>query len=239
MPRCLVFVLAGLFALSGGVQAQDGGTVAVRQAAEQVLADRYPKRTDNLGVRVRRVQAPIDSTTNLQLDFSQRGGSADGLAHVRIRTKEASGTWEDVGWALLHVTRYDSVATIQRRLRTGETIAPADVSVAWMDVTDFHGEPLRASEFRSLTTQGSLVANRHIQSGRPLREGDVRPPYAVDIGTSVRMHYRRGRVTFRLSCEAREPGFADEVVRVHCPDTRTTYRARVVTQDAVRWIETL
>lgn len=241
MPRrfaCLLTGLLLLLGLSGRSQAQDGKT-AVREAATQVLAARYPESAANLDVRVRRIRGSVDTTKGLRLTFSEREGTPAGPARVDLRTRQPSGAWTETGWALLHVARFDSVVTVQSRMRAGETLSPSQVETAWVETTDLHGEPLRADDFRRRVAEGAVVADRHIQSGRVLRKDDVRLPYTADTGSSIRVHYRRGRLLFQLSCRAREPGLVDDVIRVHCPDMNTMYRARLTGENTAQWVETL
>jgi len=242
MLRPVATAVLGLFAvaLPSPLQAQDDGVkAAVQRVAEQTITARHPESASHLDVRVRRVRGSIDSTAQLRLALPDRGTVPSGLTRAQVETKRASGGWSDAGWAMLRVARFDSVLTTRRRVEQGEPIEPADVERSWMNVTDLHGEPFRASAFRRQRADGALVADRHLRSGRTLRAGDVRRPYAVDVGTSTEMYYRRGRVVFRLSCTVRETGFVDDVVRVYCPDTRKTYQARVRTAETVRWVKTL
>jgi flagella basal body P-ring formation protein FlgA len=241
MQRVVVAVLLGL-AVAGpsGLQAQDGGAEAVVQrAAEQKIAARHPEGAAHLEVRVRRVRGTVDSTAQLRLSLPDRDVVTGGLTRARIQTQNSAGGWSDAGWAMLRVARYDSVLTTRSRIEQGASIGPDDVTRAWVNVSDLHGEPLRAPTFRAQREQGPLVADRHLRPERVLRAGDVRPPYAVDPGTDADMYYRRGRVRFRLDCTVREAGFLDEQVRVYCPDTRKTYQARVRTEEAVQWVKTL
>lgn len=241
MSRRVACMLTGLLLVLGPVgrsQAQEGKK-AVREAATQTLASRYPESAAHLDVRVRRVRGSIDTTKALQLTFPEQEGTPTGPARVDLRTRGPSGAWADAGWALLHVARFDSVVTVQGRVRRGEAIPPAQVETAWIETTDLYGDPLRADDFRDRTANGPVIAERHIQSGRVLRTEDVRLPYTADTGSSIRIHYRRGRLHFELSCKAREPGFVDEVIRVHCPDLNTMYRARLTGEHTAQWIETL
>lgn len=242
MLHCHSPVLVGLLlavVLPTGACAQDEAASAVRQKAEEVLASRFPDSADHFGVRVRRVRGSVDSTAQLRLAFPEREEAPGGLTRVEVRTRAASGQWDDAGWALLHVARFDTVLTARRRLRAGEPVTRSKVERAWMEVTDFHGDPLPAAELRTRLREGELVAARFVQSGRALRERDVRRPYAAEAGTAIEVHHRRGRVSFRLSCTAREPGHVGDVIRVHCSDFGTTYRVRVTGKDAARWLETL
>lgn len=221
-------------------QSSDAVEAAVHDAAEHMLASRFPKQAHRMSVRVRRVGGTVDSVGPLRLDVPNRGRIPEGPMQVRVRTKTSAGRWSTTGWALLEVAHFDSVATVRRRIRPGATVTPSDVEMAWMKITDLRGEPLRASTFRALLDEGALVATRLTDRGRVLRRSDVHPPYAADTGTAIKMLYTRGRLSFRLTCNAREPGRPGDAIRVYCPDTRTTYRARLADDGrTARWIETL
>lgn len=236
-PVALLLVLA----LPAGARGQEGSAPAVRRAAERELASRFSESAAKMEVRVRRVQSQAlsgDSTAQLRLDFPDREQKPEGTTQVQIQTRDA-GRWADSGWALLEVAHYDSVMTTRSRIRRGKTVTPAHVEAAWVEVTDVNGEPLRASDFRSRVAEGTLVATRLLQAGETLRRGEVRRPHAADTGTAIEMRYTRGRFLLRLACKAREPGGLKEVIRVYCPDTQATYRARITGTSTARWIETL
>lgn len=242
MRRFAPYVLPSLLlmlALPTMGQAQDAQEAAVRAAATQALARHYPESTGHLKVRVRHVRGDVDTTKALRVRFSESNGTPAGLAQADVHTRDSGGTWEDAGWATLRVARLDSVATIRSRVQGGEPIPKAELKTVWIETTELRGEPLRASTVRSRANRERLVAARHLQSGRVLRKRDVRRPHIVDPGESLRVHYRRGRLSFRLSCTAREPGVVDEVVRVHCSDLDTLYRARITGENTAQWIETL
>lgn len=242
MRRLLPYVLCGLLlplGLSSPGHAQEARKKAVRAAASRVLADHYPESTDHLKVQVRRVRGDIDTTRALQVQFSESEGTPTGLAQADVRLRSAGGGWEEAGWALLRVARLDSVVTVQGQVQRGEPIPASVLETAWLETTDLYGEPLRAANVRARANRGRLVATRHLQSGRVLRTRDVRRPHTVDAGSSVRVHYRRGRLAFRLSCTAREPGVIDEVIRVRCADLDTMYRARITGRTTAQWVETL
>ena len=241
-PYVLGLLLLAL-ACAGTARAQEAAAAEVRQAAEQLLAARYPDRAERMQVRVRRTGGSfddrIDGEAALRLDFPGHDGAVpEGLAQVQVQRRVA-GRWQKTGWALLHVAHFDSLVTMRVRVRAGEAVTPEHVGVAWMETTDVHGEPLRAADFRARTAEGRLLTTRLVRAGRVLRRRDVRAPYTVDTGGAVEMHYARGRLAFRLSCKAREPGFADDAIRVYCPGTRTTYRARLTGEHTAHWVETL
>jgi len=235
-------LLAVLLVASWGaaaVRAQDAQG-AVRQAAEEELATRFPERADRMAVRVRRLGGTIDEAMPLQLDFPQRGRTPEGPTQVRVRAQTEAGQWTETGWALLDIAHYDSVWTVRSRLRAGDPVRASHLETAWIETTDLRGEPLRADAGPSQGDDAPLIATRILEEGRVVRRTDVRPPYAVDTGASVELHYARGHVAFRLTCKAREPGFAGDAIRLYCPDTRATYRARLADDGhAARWIETL
>lgn len=241
-PSALLSIVLGsvLTANLASAQSSDAVTTAVHDAAERMLASRYPERADRMRVRVRRVGGTIDSIDSLRLDVPHRGRIPEGPMQVRVRTTTDAGRGSTTGWALLEVAHFDSVATVQRRIRPGASVTASDVEMAWMETTDLHGEPLRASAFRSMLDDGTLVATRLANRGRILRRSDVRPPYAADTGTSITMLYTRGRLAVRLTCKAREPGRPGDTIRVYCPGARTTYQARLDDDGrTARWIETL
>lgn len=241
MWRFLPYALTGFLAALGLFQtgqAQDPQTEAVRAAAVETLDDHYPDRT-GLKVRVRRVQGAVDPTEALRVEFSGEDGSPTGLAQARLRTRRPDGNWESAGWALLDVARFDSVMTVRSRVEGDEPIPASELETAWIETTDLRGEPAQVDTARTRAHRERLVATRHLQSGRVLRKQDVRRPHTVDAGSSVRVVYRRGRLAFRLSCTAREPGVIKEAIRVRCAELKTTYRARIVSENAAEWVETL
>ncbi|MFB6271526.1 MAG: flagella basal body P-ring formation protein FlgA [Salinibacter sp.] len=240
--RCPLVVFVA--ALLGGVglpapgQAQST-RATVRKVATEVLSARYPGSADHLDVRVRRVRGDLDTTRALRLRFSDSEGTPTGLAQVDLRTRGADGAWKEAGWALLRVARLDSVVTVQSQVAEGETIPRSELETAWIETSNLSGEPLRASKLWGRADRESLVAARYLRAGRVLRKQDVRRPYTTEIGSLIRMRFRQGRLVFRLSCTAREPGFVDEVIRVHCPELETMYRARITGEDTAQWVETL
>jgi flagella basal body P-ring formation protein FlgA len=241
MQQCLPYVLIGLL-LALGLPLQgraQSPKQTVREAALQTLSAQYPESADHFEVRVRRIRGEVAPTEEVRLEFSDREGKPTGLAQVDLRTREAGGNWTKTGWALLRVARLDSVVTLQGRARRGESIPRSDLETAWVETTDLYGEPLQSAAAHTRAARGALVATRHLQSGRVLRARDVRRPYTTDTGSAIRMQYRKGRLVFRLSCTAREPGFVDEVIRVHCSDLNTMYRARVTGEGTAQWVETL
>jgi len=242
MWRFLPYVLSGLLLACGrpvSGQAQGAQKDAVRAAATEALAGHYPESAGHLKVHVRRVRGEVDTAKAVRVQFSESEGTPTGLAQADVQTQRAGGEWNEAGWALLRVARLDSVITVQSRVRRGEPIPKGELETAWIETTDLHGNPLRAAKTQARASRGNLVAARYLQSGRVLRTRDVRRPHTVDGGSSVRVRYRRGRLTFRLSCTAREPGVVDEVIRVHCSDLDTMYRARITGANTARWVETL
>mgnify|MGYP006895880761 CR=1 FL=1 len=144
MRRSLLYVLTGLLVLGlpcwGWAlpsKAQSSGAEApkpaVRKAALRALSAQYPESADYLKVRVRRVRGTLDPEAGLQLVFPGGEGRPTGLTQVDLRTRGAEGDWATAGWALLHVARLDSVATLRARALRGAPIAPSDLETAWLE----------------------------------------------------------------------------------------------------------
>ncbi|MDX1532063.1 MAG: flagellar basal body P-ring formation chaperone FlgA [Rhodothermales bacterium] len=222
-------LLTLLFAALAPAAAADPPGLAAR--AEAALADRFPTEAHRLRVRLVRTGGDVPGADRLL--FPADGALPRG--HAQVDVLDASG--QEAGWALLYVAHYDSVVVARRRLGRGEPVGPADLAVAWTETTRFRGEPLRAADLRALGPD--LFADRPLVADRPLRRGDLRPPFAADTGDPVRMRYRRGPLRLELPCTAREPGYAGEAVRLHCPDTRATYRARLTAPGRADWLESL
>lgn len=240
MPRRLLYVLTlVLLTAAPSAAAQNQADVRIRRAAEEALAARLSGPARQTEVRVRRTGGMVDSARPLRLVFPPAEATPEGLTQVQVQTRTDVRGWHKTGWALLYVARFDSVVVARTRLRGDAPMHRSDVQVAWTETTNFRGEPLRASDFRALAAEQPVFAARTLAAGRTLRRSDVRPPYAADTGAAVEMRYARGALVFRLSCKAREPGFAQETIRLYCPNTRTTYRARLTSPGTAEWIETL
>lgn len=238
LPYALTIMLALLGLLQPG-QAQQPQKETIRAAATQTLSGHYPERTGHLKVRVRRLQGTVDTSKKLRLRFSKGRGTPAGPTQASLHTQRSDGEWEDAGWALLDVTRLDSVATVRGRMHGDEPIPPSKLETAWIETTGLRGEPIQIDTARSRARRGNLVATRHLQSGRVLQKHDVRRPHTVDAGSPIHVVYRRGRLVFRVLCTARESGGAEETIRVHCADLKTMYRARITSESTAEWVETL
>jgi flagella basal body P-ring formation protein FlgA len=141
------------------------------------------------------------------------------------------------GRATLYVAHFDSVAAAARPLARGDTVAAADLAPAWVETTRFRGEPLRWADARALAA--GATARRALGAGEPVRAGDLVAPLAVETGGPVEIRYRRGGLALALRGQARERGAVGAAVRVYCPDTRATYRVRLLAPGVGEWLETL
>lgn len=210
----------------------------IQAVAEELLTDRFPEMAHRLDVRVLRTRVALEDPATLRLIFPAEGAIPRGHTQVDVHARAEAGDWQKVGWALLYVAHFDSVATIRRRVQPGEAVTDADVTTIWIETTTFHGNPMRAVTFQRLLRETPLYASRLLREGRTLHRDDLRPPYAADTGETVEMHYQRGPVLLRLPCKAREPGFEGDVIRLYAPTTSTTYRARLTGPGKAEWIET-
>ena len=220
--------------------AQDEGPqVRVRALAERVLAEQYPASAHRFDVRVKRVEAVFEAEAGLRLDFPAGDGLPRGTTQVKLFAGSEATGWQKAGWALLYVARFDSVLVARATVPSGEEVSLDDAAIAWMETTTFRGEPLRPDDLHALADEGTLFAARSIREGRVLRRDDLRPAFAAETGQIVMMRYRRGSLTFDLSCKARQAGHRDDAIRLYSSETGKTYRARLTGPGTAEWIETL
>ena len=210
--------------------------VRVREAAEAHLASTYPEMASRLDVRVERQTGEL-AAGDVRIELPS-------AAVPRARTKvdllqRVDQRWERVGWALLYVAHFDSVAMMRRDVGRDEPLQESDVTAAWVETTRFHGEPVTAASFASMQATTGVVTDRPVSAGDPLRTSDIRAPWAVKTGDAVSVRYERPGLTLELSGRAREPGAVDDEIRVFCQDTGTTYRARITGKGRSVWLETL
>ncbi|RMF63997.1 MAG: flagella basal body P-ring formation protein FlgA [Bacteroidetes bacterium] len=233
----LSLLLAGLVAgtASAGPDPLAG---RLQAAVRALLAERYPSEAGRLQVRILRAEGALDDLDEVRLYLRSGDGLPRGHTQADVLAPAADGSWKKVGWTLLYVAHYDSVVVPVRDLEAGTLLTPEDVSVIWLDVTTFRGQPLTATLFRRMQSEPTF-ATRTLRAGQALRTGDLRPPYAAHTGDAVVMLYRRGPVTLRLTCKAREAGFTGDLIRLYYPDATTTYRARLTGPGTAEWVETL
>lgn len=220
-----------------GSYAADSPPIAAAAAA--LLAERFPETAHRLDVRVLRTGADVRAGADVRLVLPAQAALPRGRTQVDVLTRAGGAGWTKAGWALLYVAHFDSVVMARAVLDRDAAVTSEDVSVAWVETTTFRGEPLRAAAFRRLCADGAVFAARRIPEGRPLRHDDLRAPLAVDTGGAVRMRYERGPVRLKIACQARERGRPGEMIRLYCPDTRTTYRARLTGPGTADWVQTL
>lgn len=211
----------------------------LRAAAEAALAARFPDAAGRLQVRVLRTADDAAFEAPLRVRFRALDAVPRAHAQVDVLAADGAGRWTEAGWALLFVAHYDSVVVPSARVTRDAPLTGGDWSTAWLETTRFRGEPLAPAALRAMAADGPVYATRSLAADRPLRAADVRPAYAADTGAAVRMRYERAGLALTLSCKAREPGFVGDAVRLYAPDTRTTYRARLVAPGEAEWIETL
>ncbi len=228
-------VLFGWLLAAPAAWAQPANADALHRATRAALADAFPDDVARLQIDVKRASGEAGTVSQPRVAFRPLDRLPRGAAQVQVYQR-TNGQWTRAGWALLHVAHYDSVLVTTRTIGPGDAITRDDVRITWRETTRFRGTPLAATVFRHDAT---LRADRHLRSGRLLRENDVRPPYAVDTGQTVTVQYQRGRLRMVLRCKAREPGFVGDVIRVYAPDNDAAYRARLVDAGRATWIETL
>ncbi len=221
-------LLALLLLLCAPAAAQDASPVA---AAVQAQVDaRYPELAGRLVVRAERVPDEAAALDAPRVAWTDRGRAPNGPLSVAVTDADGRA----VGRARVFVARFDSVVSVSETLKKGDE-ASAALTIAWTETTRLSGDPLTA---RDLPT-GTLFATRHLRAGRTLRSGDLRAAFAADIGDAITMRYRRGGLALDLRGHAREAGHLGDTIRLHVPDTNTTYRVRLTAASAAVWVETL
>lgn len=229
----LIVWISGLAALP--TSAQPANADALQTATREALAASFPKALHRLKIRIKRASGEASTVDRPRVTFRSLDELPRGSAQVRVYRRQGE-QWQRAGWALLYVAHYDSILVADRTLSPGTSLTRNDVRVTWRETTRFHGQPLDASIF---TRHDALYAARHLRAGRPLRDTDVRPPFAADTGQSVTVQYQRGALRMMIRCKARESGFVGDVIQVYAPDNDTAYRVRLTRPGRATWIETL
>jgi flagella basal body P-ring formation protein FlgA len=230
----ILTLLIALFAAVAGPN--DAPEARIRDAATDLLAETYPELAPSLSVRVERVSAE-GLTGDVRVRLQNPGVPR---AHAKVDVlHEQNGAWKEAGWAILYVAHFDSVAVSMHDVSRGQAVSPSDVTGAWIETTRFHGQPFTMSRFRAIAPDGEAVAERSLSAGEPLREGDLRRPWAVETGDAVALRYERPGFFLELKTRARERGAVDDEIRVYCQDTGATYRARLTAPGRGVWLETL
>lgn len=212
-------------------------TDRVRRTVEAILHERYPGKVQTLEVRVMRLESTAQTAQSLRARLKQVDSVPRGHTHIRLHALAENG-WADVGWALLYVAHFDSVAIAKRDVASGEEVLLEDLTLGWMETTSFRGEPLRAADVRSLDDE-SMFARRPLRAGKAIRKGDLRESYAAQAGETITVTYRRAGIELKLRCQAREPGHSGDVIRAYNPDTKTIYLVELTGSGAAIWKSTL
>lgn len=211
------------------------GSAGVQNALEQYLARQFPQMGAGVEVTVIRMNVDTERAERLVPSLPARNGLP--RAHTRFVFTDETGA--PAGWVLAYVAHYDSVAVPVRNLERGESVEPGDLEFAWMETTRLRGEPLTATSFRTASQSEHTILSRPSRRGRPIFVDDLRAAYAVTTGRPVEMKHQARSMEIRLRCVVREPGHGGDLIRVHCSDTGRIYRALVIDESTVQWVETL
>lgn len=233
--RVLLIGWIGWIVVAPASSAQPANADALRTATRAALAGSFADDLHRLKIRIKRASGEAGTVDRPRVMFRSLDQLPRGSAQVRVYRRQGE-QWQRAGWALLYVAHYDSVLIADRTLSPGTPLTRNDVRVTWRETTRFHGQPLDASVF---ARHDALYAARHLRAGRPLRDTDVRPPFAADTGQSVTVQYQRGALQMMIRCKARESGFVGDVIQVYAPDKDTAYRVRLTRPGRATWIETL
>lgn len=205
-------------------------TAPVAQAVQTEVDARYPEWAGRLIVRAERVPEAAAALEAPRVAWADRGRVPRGPLSVEVT--DARG--QSAGRARVFVAHFDSVFSTTETLRKGDAAGDA-LTVVWTETTRLSGDPLTPRDL----PPGEVFATRYLRADRVLRRGDVRGAFAAEVGEVVAMRYRRGAIGLELRATARQAGHVGDAVRLHAPDTGTTYRARLVAPGVAEWIETL
>ncbi len=230
IATALGLAMTALVWLWSGAPAAAQNASPVAAAVQAQVDARYPELAGHLIVRAERVPDQAAALSSPRVAWTDRGRAPSGPLSVSVTDADGRA----VGRARVFVARFDSVVSVSETLLKGDDASSA-LTIAWTETTRLAGDPLTTRDL----PVGALFATRHLRAGRTLRTGDLRAAFAVDIGDAVMIRYRRGGLALDLRGHAREAGHVGDLIRVHVPDTNTTYRARLVSDGVAEWVETL
>lgn len=233
LPVSLLFIL-----LAAPLQAQPIEQ-RVHRSAVQTLLQQYPVTKDELAVQVQQVEGLRSTSRALRTRFNPSEGIPRGRTQVELLTGSQKVGWHKVGWALLYITRFDSVMVSQRSISSGQTVKPSDLQATRRDVTRLRTRPLTPQAYRQQQQKGALVAASYLSEGEILEQQSLRQPYTVETGDLLTINYKQKDVSVRLRCKARQAGYIGDVIRVSCRSTGALYRVRLTPTGTATWLETL
>lgn len=221
------FLIAAWVLLPDFASAQDVAQKVERLVTE-ALVDAFDVEPHAVTVEAYRLSQSVPDSFSVQTSW---GTFPSGKRQVRLLPSSRGGL---AGWALLRISRHDSVWVLQKTVRRGELLTRGDMTRRWMDLADVARAPIT-----TLPDGSTVQAQRYLKKGRVLQAGDVEQPFETNVGDKVTLLYEQGRIRMMLEGKARQKGRPGDVIRVYSPTTKNTYRVELVSADHAKWIETL
>jgi flagella basal body P-ring formation protein FlgA len=152
---------------------------------------------------------------------------ATGLVSIPVEVLVDGEVYRTV-WTSWQVAVWSQLPVVTRRVRVGEVIQPSMLETRRVRIeAAMSAKPLPASLLHG------AVAAREIGEGRPVTDLDVHRPVAVEVGDTVSLLVRRGRVSARVSAVARQSGSIGDRIRVTTLEGGRELTANVVRKDVV------
>jgi flagella basal body P-ring formation protein FlgA len=201
---------------------------AIQKAVEEVLGRRFADRLPYWKVELRRIPAWPEERA-FRIEYTDPHPPR-GLALCWM--VDAQGALRRP--VSIYVAHFDTVWTLTRALRAGETIGPDAVRPRWMEVTHLGASYVRRPEqWRNMRTRLPLRA------GAVLLVHQLEPQPVLRPGEAVTLLVRRDGFELALPAITRGGGPVGTIIRVYAPDTRRVYEAEILDSRTVLWRRTL
>ena len=124
----------------------------------------------------------------------------------------------------------EQVVAAERVIYPGQTVVPDMVRVARLK------RPLRGNPnvIRGLDEIVGMVASRTILPNRPIPESFIRPPFAVEAGTPVRVQYSDGGLVIVMAAVPLAHGSVGDTIKLRNPKSGQTISGLVLADGSVQ-----
>lgn len=210
---------------------------AIVQAAKHLLARAFPADARRLKVSVRQTSRIDPDARSLRAEFAVTPRQTPrGFVRLELYSMYQS---REVGWAIVHLSRIDTVAAVRRDVAAGEPLTEDDITRAVIESSDAPQHVILYSELKQRLAGGNLAARRNLSSGSMIRPTDVVVAPDVEIGHDMAMELTAGGITIEVDVTSRERARIGDAIRVYSYELKQMYRARVVSTGRAEWLATL
>lgn len=226
----LSFVAAGLgwAAAAGAAELREGPQVSsaaeLEAAVTESFAAAFPARTPQWRfARPHPFASGAEGPLRLAIPVTLKGGKNWFQLRADGPKPRAYLLPVDLEWA-------DSVWVATMPFRAGHQLAPTDVDRRWMN----HTHSPQAIALPSSPV--GLCVKQAVRGGEILTADNMREPYLIERGTTVRLRYQSGGLTIAARAEALENGTLGEEIRVRPLDGRTVCKGTICGEKEVEVI---